>query len=181
MIRFTCDCGCDLQARESAAGEHVRCPECGAWVEVPPPAPDHSSRCCPECGSRSIGRITSRRKLKKKLPAGDPLAGDAGEWNQAFVFRLPRECRRCGAIWIPGLPPWSGVLLMVAGTLLLLFFLGLPIYLYFFVPAKQPNEIVYVSGGLVLGSLALIGYGYHVARSGSRRPRILRAGRGEDD
>jgi ribosomal protein S27AE len=107
MIRFSCHCGCDLEAGESLAGSEIPCPRCGEWVEVPHPGadqPDRSIRRCPECDSAGVRCITARRHLKRKLPQGDPLAGDSTEWNQAFIFRLPRECPNCGAIWIPPIP-----------------------------------------------------------------------------
>jgi len=148
-------------------------------VSVPFPGsdqPDRSNQFCPECDSTSIRRITSRREMKRKLHGGDPFAGDVGELNQAFVFRLPRECRNCGAIWVPPIPRWAGTLIVLAGLLLLLFFLGLPIYLFFF--NAGPVEIIYVSGGIVVGSIAVLGYGWHVATGGSHRARILRPGKG---
>lgn len=179
MIRFTCTCGSPLCVGESWAGEEIHCPECDEIVEVPhlgSDRPDDSSRRCPECDSNEVRRITTRRELKRKIP-GDPIDKDEENLNQAFTFRLPRECRRCGAIWVPPLPKWSGLLLLIAGILLLLFFLGLPIYLYFFAPPpRRSNEYVYVSGALVVGSIGIIFYGYHVMRGGSRRPRILRPG-----
>jgi hypothetical protein len=180
MIRFACHCGCELEVGESQAGTEVLCAGREEWVEVPhlaPGQPDRSHRRCPECNSTAVRCIATRRHLRRKLPQGDPLAGDPAEWNQAFVFRLPRECPQCGAIWIPPIPRWAGPLLILAGILLLLFFGGLPIYLYFFVPAQKPEEDVYISGGLVVGALAVIGYGYYLTVGGVRRPRILRSPR----
>ena len=179
MIRFNCDCGALLQCGESMAGEALRCPECESLMHVPEEGAadsDPAHRRCPDCDSSAIHRITSRRALRRKVQGGDPLAGDETELNQAFVFRLPRECRDCGAIWIPPLPRWSGTLLMICGALLVLFFLGLPIYLYCIVPGQHPVEVIYVSGGIVLGALALTGYGWRVAAGAPGRPRMLRAG-----
>jgi hypothetical protein len=180
MIRFSCACGCNLEVGESQAGNEILCLGCNEWVDVPPLGPDQADRStwrCPECDSTAVRCITTRRRLRRKLPQGDPLAGDSAEWNQAFVFRLPRECQHCGAIWTPPIPRWAGPLLIVAGSLLLLFFGGLPIYLYFFVPAQKPEEDVYISGWLVVGALAVIGYGYYLTVGGVRRPRILRSPR----
>jgi hypothetical protein len=176
MIHFTCACcGSFLRVGESWAGLEMHCPECDGLIEVPDPdQPDHSSRRCPECDSHEVRRITTRREFKRKM--ADSVEQDDGDLNEAFTFRLPRECRACGAIWVPSLPKWSGLLLLIAGVLLLLFFLGLPIYLYFFAPPPRKMEYIYVSGALVAGSIGLIGYGYHVMRGGSGRPRILRAG-----
>lgn len=184
MIRLSCDCGRALRVGESWAGQTIRCPDCDGLLEIPHPGPDQpdrSNRHCPECDGRSTRRITTRRGLRKKLRGGDPLAGDSEELNQAFVFRLPRECLRCGAIWIPPLPGWAGLLLILGGTLLLLFFLGLPIYLRFFAPHPGPVEVIYVSGGLVVGAIFVIGYGCRVVAGGAARARILRGGAREAD
>jgi len=35
MIRFTCDCGKQLQAKAAFAGKATRCPECGEKVDIP--------------------------------------------------------------------------------------------------------------------------------------------------
>jgi hypothetical protein len=178
MIRFACPCGCELEAGESQAGSEILCPGCEEWVDIPPlgpDQPDRSTRRCPECDSTAIRCISSRRYLKRKLPQGDPLAGDNTEWNQAFVFRLPRECQSCGAIWMPPVPRWAGPLLILAGILLLLFFGGFPLYLYFFVPAQKPEEDVFISGCLILASLAAIGYGYYLTARRVGRPRILKS------
>jgi hypothetical protein len=179
MIRFRCDCGHDLIVGESQAGEQTWCPGCDGFAKVPYPGrdqKDQSNRFCPECDSHAIRRITRRREMKKKLGGGDPLAGDAEELNQAFVFRLPRECQKCGAIWVPPIPRWAGTLIFLAGLLLFLFFLGLPIYLHFFAPPPRQMEFIYVSGGIVVGSVAVMVYGWHVAAGGSGRARILRPG-----
>jgi hypothetical protein len=181
MIHFQCECGADLHAAESRVGKQMWCRGCDDYATVPYPGsdqPDQSNRLCPECDSPAIIRITRRRDMKRKLGGGDPLAGDAEELNQAFVFRLPRECRSCGAIWVPPVPRWAGMLILLAGLLLLLFFLGLPIYLYFFAPPPRIMEYIYVSGGICVGAVAVIGYGWHITAGGSRRARMLRSGNG---
>ena len=61
------------------------------------------------------------------------------------------------------------------------FFLGLPIYLYFFAPRPLPIEYIYVSGGIIAGSIALAGYGWHVTFGGDQQPRVLRSGRAEQE
>src|SRR5690242_5337825 len=112
MIHVSCECGYRNDVGESQAGAQVRCPDCDALVDVPvPEKPDRSSRECPECGSRSTRRITTRRELRRKVPGGDPLAGTSEELNQAFAFRLPRECLSCQAVWMPSIPRFAGVLL----------------------------------------------------------------------
>jgi hypothetical protein len=166
------------------AGGEILCTRCEQWVEVPqlePDQPDRSTRRCPECDSTAVLHITTRRHLKNHLPEGDPLAGDPAELNQAFVFRLPRRCQVCGAIWVPPVQRGAGPLLMLAGLLLLLFFGGLPIYLYFFVPAQKPEEDVYISAALIVGAIAVIGYGYHLTARGVPRPRILLSPRWRSD
>jgi hypothetical protein len=81
---------------------------------------------------------------------------------------------RCGGDLDPA-AAWLG------GVLLLLFFLGLPIYLYFFALATGPVEFIYVSGGLVVGAVFVIAYGCRVVAGGPARARILRAGEPEPD
>src|SRR5262245_21218967 len=48
MIRFTCDCGRVLQAREEDAGKKAQCPACGAIVPVPAEAAEQRERTRPE-------------------------------------------------------------------------------------------------------------------------------------
>jgi hypothetical protein len=53
-IPVPCACGAKLHVRDEAAGKRVECPRCGAWCEVPRPAPDivitdDDRRPCPYC------------------------------------------------------------------------------------------------------------------------------------
>ncbi|MFP4055820.1 MAG: hypothetical protein ACLF0G_03005 [Candidatus Brocadiia bacterium] len=55
MITFRCSCGREFEARDEAAGRHMRCPECGERVQVPQPqdSPEPTDEGeagpCPEC------------------------------------------------------------------------------------------------------------------------------------
>jgi hypothetical protein len=183
MIHFACECGSDLRFGESSAGQWATCPGCGDLVQVPHPdarQPDQSNRRCPECDSDAIQRITSRRELCRKVPGGDPLEEGDEEWNKAFVFRLPRECRDCGAIWVPPLPRTVGALLALAGILLILFILAVPLCEYFF-PSRQGLVGLDTALEAALAVLLIVGYGWYVASGRSARARILRAGDIETD
>lgn len=66
-IKFKCDCGKALSAREIYAGRRVRCPECGKKVTVP--EPEEAERADAEGKKRGVHR--SRGRLEAELLAGE--------------------------------------------------------------------------------------------------------------
>lgn len=107
MIAFQCPCGQDLFLQPDEVGAVLECPGCGEDMVVPEaPFFEEAKKVCPVCGTRKWYKITSRRALRKKMPRPpeQTSGGQPDEYNTAFFFSLPRECRECGTIWLPPAP-----------------------------------------------------------------------------
>jgi hypothetical protein len=103
MIRFTCECGKLLQAREEQAGRTVACPACGSRLTVP----DTSSAVQPGQPERGPGPAPSGVRKGRGAPAAEgedsPAAGPAVTSGKAVVSLVLGVLSFC-ALFLAGLP-----------------------------------------------------------------------------
>jgi hypothetical protein len=92
MIRFTCACGKQLQAREENAGRSVACPSCGRQLTVPDASEDAirtgDSARPPEVGAERIQPGRSKRAEEDDDRERLPATGTSGKAIVSLVLGL---------------------------------------------------------------------------------------------
>jgi len=117
MIRFVCECGKQLQARDENAGKAVLCPECKRQLTVPalPPPPASIQPDEPAARPSSEPRVQKTRPVRREEPDDEfeeeaddrprrrprEAAGSSGKAIASLVLGI---VSLCGCTCLAGLP-----------------------------------------------------------------------------
>ena len=117
MIRFVCECGKQLQARDENAGKAVLCPECKRQLTVPalPPPPTSIQPDEPAARPSAEPRVQKTRPVRREEPddAFEEEADDrprrrpreaAGSSGKAIASLVLGILSLCGCTCLTGLP-----------------------------------------------------------------------------
>lgn len=95
-----------------------------------------------------------------------------------------RQCLNCGAIWVPPLPRWAGMVFLVFSLLAALFVAGMMVGAVVQLFTPQPPVAAFLSGAaipiLAVGPVILaIRASVAAIRGGTKAPKLVVAGREE--
>lgn len=176
MIQCRCVCGQDLDLDFDDLGQIVECPTCGTEIELPEAEYlERARKVCPLCGGRNWRKIGSRRAFRTKVPGAPIWRNDEDDdYNTAFMFSLPRECRDCDAIWVPPAPAWGVLFLMVLGAIMTL---GATAEFFDLLPRQGRTKLddsILVSGGAA--GAAIVTYALHALSGRKGQAKLLKIG-----
>ena len=158
-IECACPCGRRLRVADEFAGKKARCPQCGAVVAVPPPAPDAGESEAPE----DEPPVVRPRRKKKRRPA-DEEGPTARAYMREAEARLRRDDERernrkredGDGYTFGGVHVTAGV--VMGGTLLAVGLVALAALLLARAGGNPASPRLYAAAaiGTVLGALTLV-------------------------
>jgi len=154
VIHFTCRCGKEVQAPDSAAGKIGKCPTCGAKVEVPrpevrdtdpvgavspPPLPAESrnggTKACPYCGEEIKQSAIICRFCGMNLVSGETTRAHGHGANTPGPPTPAQAPER--TLWLDNPTHWAYLGIYILAGILVPVLIGIPLLIWAILDRKH--------------------------------------------